>query len=358
MRRSLPKDRNLIRARAFWVVGAVGLVWGHICLFARIEPFYTSVYTFLWWPGIFVIDRAVWRLRGSSLLYDRPGEFLLLALWSTPAWLLFEAVNFRLENWYYVQVPIHLSDGGPFLALAFATVLPGVFELMELWGGIIERKTGGRGIRQKPITVTPAIIYGEIAIGVLMLFLTLARPDVFFCLAWGFAFCILDPICYLKGGRSILGQLERGDATRLVALLLAGFVSGAMWEAWNIFSRSKWIYTVPGFESFKLGEMPLLGFLGFPPFVLECYAMVNFICLFRRGRHWEYLGKENRLAPGMERKTARIAWWATIGASFLVILGIFQWSVSSYSVPVDEALDTVLNEQELALLKEDKVRFG
>jgi hypothetical protein len=37
----------------------------------------------------------------------------------------------------------------------------------------------------------------------------------------------------------------------------------------------KWIYTVPGLEGLKVFEMPLLGFLGFPPFAVECLVVLS-----------------------------------------------------------------------------------
>jgi len=88
--------------RFFWAAGLIGLPLSHWFLLAPMEPFYSGIYSCLWWSYIFAADFAVWRLRGSSMLRDRPREFLLLALWSTPVWMIFEAINRRLRNWYYV----------------------------------------------------------------------------------------------------------------------------------------------------------------------------------------------------------------------------------------------------------------
>ena len=134
----------------------------------------------------------------------------------------------------------------------------------------------------------------KLALGAAMLALTLIFPKLCFCLIWGCAYFLTDPFCYWarRGekshvGRSLLGQLAAGDNTRLVAVLVAGFICGGLWEAWNLGARTKWIYSVPFFDELKLGEMPVLGFLGFPPFALECYTMVNLLSLFRDGRNWE-----------------------------------------------------------------------
>ena len=48
---------------------------------------------------------------------------------------------------------------------------------------------------------------------------------------------------------------------------------GFVWELLNIGARVKWIYTVPFFEQLKLFEMPVPGFLGFPPFAVECFVL-------------------------------------------------------------------------------------
>ena len=125
--------------RLAWAAGIVGLPLSHYWLVAKIEPFYSSIYCFLWWSYIFVADFAVCKLRGASLLRDRPKEFLFLSVWSVPVWMLFEAVNLRIQNWYYVMAPWTISWGTIFLFLAFGTVLPGIFETMELVVGLIEK---------------------------------------------------------------------------------------------------------------------------------------------------------------------------------------------------------------------------
>ena len=41
--------------------------------------------------------------------------------------------------------------------------------------------------------------------------------------------------------------------------------------------RPNWVYTLPVLNFAKVFEMPLLGYLGFPPFALECAVMYNFM---------------------------------------------------------------------------------
>src|SRR6058998_3648812 len=61
--------------RLAWAAGIIGLPLSHYWLAAKIEPFYSSIYCFLWWPYIFAADFAVYKLRATSLLRDRPKEF-------------------------------------------------------------------------------------------------------------------------------------------------------------------------------------------------------------------------------------------------------------------------------------------
>lgn len=108
-----------------------------------------------------------------------------------------------------------------------------------------------------------------------MLLLPLLLPTIFFPLVWlGFIF-LLDPLNYRGGAESILRDLEQGAPRNLCLLLLSGLLCGGFWECWNFWAGAKWIYTVPYLGFFKIFEMPLLGFLGFPPFAVECYVLVN-----------------------------------------------------------------------------------
>jgi hypothetical protein len=50
-------------------------------------------------------------------------------------------------------------------------------------------------------------------------------------------------------------------------------VCGWLWEFWNYWAAAKWLYIFPMFQGWKIFEMPAPGFLGFPPFALECFTM-------------------------------------------------------------------------------------
>jgi hypothetical protein len=92
----------------------------------------------------------------------------------------------------------------------------------------------------------------------------------------GFIFS-LEPLNYWLGGESLFRDLQNGKPRRLYALLLSGFLCGWFWEFWNYWAGAKWHYTVPILGDIKVFEMPILGYLGFPPFAVECFVMYSFI---------------------------------------------------------------------------------
>jgi hypothetical protein len=156
----------------------------------------------------------------------------------------------------------------------------------------------------------------------------------------------------------LLGQLASGDCTRLVALLVAGFICGGLWEGWNFTARTKWIYSVPFFDELKLGEMPVLGFIGFPAFALECYALINFLSLLRGGRNWELTAEENRARPGLPRWMEVAAWVLVPLGSLVCAVAATMVSVASFAAPVDYYFERALGESGVQALREKNALEG
>ena len=88
----------------------------------------------------------------------------------------------------------------------------------------------------------------------------------------GFIF-LLDPINARLGADSLL----HGPRGRTANLALSGVLCGALWEFWNYWAGAKWHYAVPILPNLRVFEMPILGYLGFPPFALECFTMYIFL---------------------------------------------------------------------------------
>jgi predicted flap endonuclease-1-like 5' DNA nuclease len=250
------------------------------------------------------VDDVNRRLSGRSLLRDRPAHFAGLAGVSVLWWTLFELVNLRLGNWYYVMslpwTPLRWAAG----VIAFASVLPGIVETLSL----VENLGLLRSVPVRPLAWSPAKERIVIALGAACLLLPLVWPDVFFPLTWGSLVFLLEPWNRRHARRSFLRDLEAGEAGPLCRTLVAGLICGALWEAWNFWARTKWMYTVPGFEGLKVFEMPLAGFLGFPPFAVECIVFLRFLGALR-----------DRLRPST-RRAVRVA--SLVGGP-LAVLGMF-----------------------------------
>jgi hypothetical protein len=285
--------------------------WGTIHF---VFPFYAHTYPFAWYGLIVFLDGLLWWRWGEGLMVARPREFITLLFWSAVFWFFFEIWNLRLQNWYYVGVPSHELWSHIEAYLDYATVLPGLFLVYRLLCRIkIPRQVKGRlALKKRASKAFPLI-------GAVMLALPLIWPDYFFPLVWGGLIFLLEPVCAKWGGRSLIKDAASGQWTTVVRLLLAGILCGGYWELCNYWSMEKWVYTVPLFSEGKLFEMPYLGFLGFPPFCVECFVMINALYLLRDGRHWDPEAVEG---PKGNRRRHKIVYMV------MIVLGLVlsEWS--------------------------------
>lgn len=257
--------------------GLAILVVAELLLFRRVEPVATYFTPLAWTAYILTADAAVFSRRGRSRLRSEPREFAWTAFWSVPLWLVFEAYNWRLHNWEYVGMPEALWEQALGSTWAFATIVPALLETADLVAalGWFERATA-RGWRFFLRWRRTTALVGA-AFLVVPLVVPVRWAAYLFALVWlGFAF-LLEPVNYARGHDALLGDLERNRGQRLYALFAAGLVCGLLWEFWNYWAAARWVYVFPMFQAMKVFEMPLPGYLGFPAFAVECYAMLNFV---------------------------------------------------------------------------------
>jgi hypothetical protein len=67
----------------------------------------------------------------------------------------------------------------------------------------------------------------------------------FFPAVWVGPILLLDPLLERAGRQSLSLAVAGGTRHRVWSLLTGGPVCGLMWEFWNFWAFSKWIYTVP-----------------------------------------------------------------------------------------------------------------
>jgi hypothetical protein len=238
----------------------------------------------------------VLRLRGRSLLHDRGREFVMMAWLSVFFWLIFEIYNLRLANWYYVNVPPNPWLRDLAFLWSFATIFPGLFLTSEWMGGLLQIDLAQRHIPPRRFGKwwTVSVVVGA-AFLVIPPLLPYEISRFLFGFVWLGVIFALDPINHRLGAPSLIAEWEQGRLGRTLALLAGGAVCGVLWEFWNFWAGAKWIYAVPILGDIKLFEMPVLGFLGFPPFCLECYVLYQLARRALWGRIWAPTD------PGVER---------------------------------------------------------
>jgi len=235
----------------------------------------------IWTGYILFVDGLVYKIQGRSLLVNDRFEFFAVVIISIASWWLFEFYNaprFWNSNlelwWHYHNVEPNLWVRRLGYDWAFATITPALLETAELFGVTIFRgKTNGARI-----SLSTSVLWLAVIVGVVGVVVPIIYPNEWFApVVWLSFIFLLDPLNALRGWPSIAGDFARGDRRRLFSLLAAGLLCGFLWEFWNYWALSKWTYTVPYFGSVKIFEMPVFGFLGFPPFAIECWAMYIFV---------------------------------------------------------------------------------
>ena len=235
-----------------------------------------------WWGYILAVAAWLRRRHGGSLLDGGGDRVAMLCLLSIAFWCLFEAYNCLLPGWRYLNLNPHLAIRYLGYAISFASILPGLFlttELLQSYGLFLHAQ--GRSVHW-----SAAVLRGSSLLGAACCLLPPFCPEPVRGYLWGavwVGFILwLEPINYRRGAQSLYRDWEFGDYSRTLQLLLAGAICGLLWEFWNYWAYTKWVYIfpVPVGASLHYLEMPLIGFLGFLPFALECFVMFHFATSF------------------------------------------------------------------------------
>ena len=251
------------------------------------QPLAARWFTPLVWTGyVLFVDALAARLTGRSYLTTDRVEGVLVGLASVGGWWLFEWYNApRFWRggadaaglwWRYQGLEPNLFLRRLGYDWSFATIFPALFLTATVLRARVFRRVRVRPWRPPRATLRALVVVGAVA-AVLPLVIASAWLVP---LVWVAFTLLLEPLNARAGRPSWLADLGRGDASRLAALLAAGVVCGALWEFWNYWAATKWTYSVPYLGHVKIFEMPVLGYLGFPPFALECFAMYHWL----RGR--------------------------------------------------------------------------
>lgn len=266
--------------KLYGYIGITIVILAEVFLFAGnqiVGHWFTPV---VWTGYILFVDALVFKVARHSLLTTDRLELMSIAIVSIAAWWLFEFYNSPRfwqsdsELWWHY----HNLQPNPYLRRlgydwAFATIFPAIFLTARLL--IVTFLAKAKAMR--PIEVPKRGLYLLIGIGAVGSLLPLIFMSGWLAPAVWLSFIfLLDPINYLRGWPSIVGDIRFGNYKRLLGLLLGGGLCGILWEFWNYWAISKWTYTVPYFGDVKIFEMPVLGYLGFPAFAVECWVIYIF----------------------------------------------------------------------------------
>ena len=268
--------------KLYGLTGLLIIIAAELLLFLRVKLVMIFFTPLVWTGYILFVDNLILKLGGKSLIYNRRKEFFVMLPISVAFWLVFEFYNLFLDNWHYVNLPEKMWIRLIGYTWSFATIWPAILETAELFRVLhIFDKIK---IRQR--SVSPSLLRASIALGAIFLIIPIAFPSRYLAApVWLGFILLLDPINYFCGEKSLFRDFERGKLNTLFSLLLSGLVCGLLWEFWNYWALSKWNYTVPILGDIKIFEMPVVGYLGFFPFAVECYVMYNSVGLvFRHAR--------------------------------------------------------------------------
>ena len=301
--------------------------------------------------GVCLLGLAIWGLW-------RDIEWIAQPFYAYACWFFFELLNLRFQNWYYVGVivgdsPSTALGGAIFTSAAFATVFVGIFETYEaLTAAGLWRDWHGR-----PRTLPHWISYALQALGAGMAAAAVLFPYYLAPLIWGSLTLLVDPWNYRRGARAILRDIEARDWGLVARVFVAGLFCGLLWECLNFLAPQKWIYTVRGLEDFKLFEMPLFGFLGFPALAYDSIAAFALLASWFLGNQtWEHPGDLSYVLEPRPRLAPEIFWTTVmVQPLFWAVISGLLMAVNVGSVRV-ELEDLPLSTSELQALKERDIR--
>ena len=277
-----------------------GTPLGGVTLLARanITPLAWLCYVVALCGLLTVLDRRSWLSRYRN-------RFTVLWLWSVPAWCYFDWQNFYflrdprtgLRAWEYINMPPNFDDRLLGYLIAFGAIAPGMFltaeVLMRLGFARLLAPQMNLSARNKKIAVAAVFALGLLLTPIPILVGTAASNLAIWVGTWA----LLDPINLLCGRPSILRDWSDGRWGRTLALGAGGLFCGFLWEFWNFWAGTKWVYHLPflgSWEHYRYFEMPLPGLLGFIAFGIETWTMWQTALLILS----PFVEGERRATPG------------------------------------------------------------
>jgi hypothetical protein len=239
----------------------------------------------LFWGLVLMLDGWVYkRTGGNSLVAKIPQELIGIGVASMTGWMIFEFLNFFVDdNWYYPWG--NLLDREEFLLYAFVVssgLMPLAFEFYLLF--ISFPKLAKRFSQGKKIVLSALIKNIVLVLALGSMFASGLFPDMLFFTLWVSPPVILAIVLNKIGVWTPLDPIAEGNWSPALLSALTYFVAGFCLEGQNYLSAihdgqkaiftmdpAYWQYSLPYVNVGHIFEMPFLGLFGYLPFGIYCW---------------------------------------------------------------------------------------
>lgn len=232
----------------------------------------------LFWGFVLMIDGWVYkRTGGKSLISKVPQEIIGIGVASVSGWMIFEFLNFFVDDlWYYPSGDIISREQFLLYAILISSgLLPLSFEWYSLFTTFPKfRRRFSDGLKLrfsqplKSILLVLALV-GSFAGGLF--------PDQLFFTLWLTPPIILAIVLDKIGVWTPFQPISKGNWTPILLFALTYLVQGVLLECQNFFSATHhggeftmapayWKYSLPYVNTPHLFEMPILGYAGYLTF--------------------------------------------------------------------------------------------
>ncbi|OQX98593.1 MAG: hypothetical protein B6I24_04905 [Bacteroidetes bacterium 4572_128] len=279
----LPKKKEIPKVNFplwFWI-GL--LLWGSAIILLWTKSTYPLWFLYwsdlpLFWGFVLMIDGWVFvRNGGKSLISKVPQEIIGIGVASVAGWMIFEFLNFFVDDlWYYPKGDIISREQFLLYAILISSgLLPLSFEWYSLFTTFPSLKVRfSKGFK---------IVFSENLKTILLIlsligsFLGGLFPAEFFFTLWATPPIILAVVLDKIGVWTPLKPVGKGNWSPILLFAITYLIQGIFLECQNYFSATHgteifteapayWQYSLPYVNEFHLFEMPLLGYAGYLPF--------------------------------------------------------------------------------------------